>query len=95
MPRPLNDQVVVITGASSGIGRATAVAFGRRGASVVFGARDESALPGVRLDAYGVTSYTVIRQEGRVRVLRKTVPQDGSKSLRSQAMTSLNSLPQS
>ena len=38
------DQVVVITGASSGIGRATAVAFGERGASVVLAARNEQAL---------------------------------------------------
>lgn len=29
--RPLREQVVVITGASSGIGRATALEFGRRG----------------------------------------------------------------
>lgn len=42
--KPLNEQVVVITGASSGIGRATAVEFGRRGASVVLAARNEVAL---------------------------------------------------
>jgi NAD(P)-dependent dehydrogenase (short-subunit alcohol dehydrogenase family) len=35
MPRPIDDQVVVITGASSGIGRAAAHAYGRRGATVV------------------------------------------------------------
>jgi short-subunit dehydrogenase len=34
----------VITGASSGIGRETAIAFGERGASVVLAARDECAL---------------------------------------------------
>jgi NAD(P)-dependent dehydrogenase (short-subunit alcohol dehydrogenase family) len=44
MPRRLSDQVVVITGASSGIGRETAVMLGERGASVVLAARNETAL---------------------------------------------------
>ena len=44
MPRPINEQVVVITGASSGIGRETALEFGRKGASVVLAARNEIAL---------------------------------------------------
>src|SRR3954454_6447028 len=44
MPRPLHDQVVVITGASSGIGRETALELGRRGAAVVLAARNEGAL---------------------------------------------------
>lgn len=42
--RPIHDQVVVITGASSGIGRATALQFAARGASVVAIARNEDAL---------------------------------------------------
>ena len=44
MPRPLSRQVVVVTGASSGIGRETARTLGRRGAAVVLVARDEAAL---------------------------------------------------
>ncbi|PZG10248.1 SDR family oxidoreductase [Nonomuraea aridisoli] len=40
----LNDKVVVITGASSGIGRATALAFAAKGAAVVLGARGQEAL---------------------------------------------------
>jgi short-subunit dehydrogenase len=42
--RPLRDQVIVITGASQGIGRETALLFGRAGASVVPVARNEMAL---------------------------------------------------
>jgi len=44
MARPLNDQVVVIVGASSGIGRLAALEFGKRGSSVVLAARNEPAL---------------------------------------------------
>ncbi len=42
--RPVSEQVVVITGASSGIGRETAIQFGQQGASVVLAARNETAL---------------------------------------------------
>ena len=41
---PLHEQVVVITGASQGIGRETATELARRGASVVVAARNEVAL---------------------------------------------------
>lgn len=44
MAKPLKDQVVVITGASSGIGRETALQFAKEGASVVLAARNEEAL---------------------------------------------------
>ena len=43
-------QTVVITGASGGIGRATARLFGRRGANVVLIARGEAGLSGAALD---------------------------------------------
>ncbi len=42
--KPLSDQTIVITGASSGIGRATALAAARHGARIVLAARDASAL---------------------------------------------------
>ncbi len=44
MPRPLHEQVVIITGASSGIGRLSALRFARAGAKVVLAARNEEAL---------------------------------------------------
>jgi short-subunit dehydrogenase len=44
MTKPIADQVVVITGASQGIGRETALQLARRGASVVVSARNEVAL---------------------------------------------------
>jgi NAD(P)-dependent dehydrogenase (short-subunit alcohol dehydrogenase family) len=42
--RPIEEQVVVITGATSGIGRAAALEFARRGAKVVVSGRSQSAV---------------------------------------------------
>jgi NAD(P)-dependent dehydrogenase (short-subunit alcohol dehydrogenase family) len=44
MPKPVSEQVVVIAGASTGIGRAAAFAFAARGAKVVCAARSAEAL---------------------------------------------------
>lgn len=42
--KPIREQVVVLVGASSGIGRQAAIDFARRGAKVVVAARDEEGL---------------------------------------------------
>lgn len=44
MPKPVGEQVIVVVGASSGIGLATALEAGRRGARVVLAARGVAAL---------------------------------------------------
>lgn len=50
MAKRLDGMVVVITGASSGIGRATALAFARQGAALVLAARRQAALHAVAED---------------------------------------------
>jgi NAD(P)-dependent dehydrogenase (short-subunit alcohol dehydrogenase family) len=49
--KPIDEQVVVIMGASSGIGRGTALEFARRGASVVASARNEDDLRSLEREA--------------------------------------------
>lgn len=49
-------KVVVVTGASSGIGRASALGFAREGASVVLVSRDQAALSAVAAEAAGPTA---------------------------------------
>jgi short-subunit dehydrogenase len=60
--KPLQDKVVVITGASSGIGRATALEFSREGAKVVIAGRDAQALKETKqeLESTGAQSLPVV-----------------------------------
>jgi short-subunit dehydrogenase len=51
--KPLRDQVIVITGATSGVGLSTARAAAARGASLVLVARNEAALKAVCADLSG------------------------------------------
>lgn len=83
MPKPLSNQIVVITGASSGIGRATAVELGRRKAIVVLAARREDALHAAarevqRSGGIAQTLVTDVSQWEQVENLaRKTVERYG------------------
>lgn len=53
-------EVVVITGASGGVGRATAQVFGRRGASVCLVARGEAGLEGAKDDVERLGGQAII-----------------------------------
>ncbi|QSW98629.1 SDR family oxidoreductase [Haloterrigena alkaliphila] len=50
MSEPIDSEVVVVTGASAGVGRATARAFAERGAKIGLLARGEDGLEGARED---------------------------------------------
>ena len=76
MPREIRDSVVVITGASSGIGRATALAFARRGAAVVVAARREQVLREVAaqceaLGGWALAVPTDVTDEGAVQEMAR------------------------
>ncbi|OJT25016.1 short-chain dehydrogenase [Archangium sp. Cb G35] len=60
MTRKIQGSVVVITGASSGIGRATALAFTRHGAKVVLAARNEQPLHEVASQCAGLGAETLV-----------------------------------
>lgn len=80
MHRPINEQVIVITGASSGIGRETALECGKAGATVVISARNAEALDQV--------AFTITQLGGRV----LTVPTDVTdwEQVRQLANTTIN-----
>ena len=74
MVKPINESVIVITGASSGMGRATALELARRGASMVVAARRASLLEDVaaecqKLGGQGLAVPTDVTNEAAVQNL--------------------------
>ncbi len=70
--KPLNEQVIVITGASSGIGLATARMAAQQGARLVLTARNEEALQEIeRSLGGGDTVVTVVADVGQRDELQK------------------------
>ncbi|ADI62864.1 short-chain dehydrogenase/reductase SDR ['Nostoc azollae' 0708] len=60
--KPINQQVVSVVGASSGIGRETALQFPRRGAKVVVSARRESGLKSLveEIGSFGSEATSIV-----------------------------------
>ena len=60
--KPVADQIVVVMGASSGIGRATALRFAEQGATVVVAARGEPGLKSLvaEIEAAGGTATAAV-----------------------------------
>lgn len=71
--KPLSDQVVVITGASSGVGLATAKRAAAAGAAVVLAARNEAALKAIceEINASGGRAHAVAGDVGDPRDMAK------------------------
>jgi len=83
MPVSLEGKIVVIVGASSGIGRATAVLFAREGARVVASARRGDRLRGLQDDLakdgfkIEISPADVSSAAGMQRLVKKTLAQFG------------------
>src|SRR4051794_11365979 len=78
--RGLRDRVVLLTGASAGIGRATTLRLAARGATLVAVARDSDALDKVAAEAEGVVvphPCDITVDADRARVVEDTLLRHG------------------
>ena len=70
----MNEKVALITGASSGIGRATALAFAAKGASVVLAARRQEELDSLvaKIEAAGGKATAITTDVSKAQVTRSS-----------------------
>ena len=74
MTRPLEEKIVIVTGASSGVGEAAARAFARKGATVVLAARSAQTIRKLAKELDGLAVPTdVSRLEDLEALVAKTV----------------------
>ena len=73
----MKDKVVIITGGSSGIGKACAIEFGKAGAHVVITARNDAALQGVaaELESLHISVYPIQADVSIEQDCKKTIDQ--------------------
>ncbi len=81
MPRPLSEQIIVITGASSGIGRESAIRLGGRGATVVLVARNQEALADVEraVTSAGGTGIAMVADVSDAAALKRVADETGAR----------------
>jgi hypothetical protein len=78
MTRPLKDKIVIVTGASSGVGEAAARAFARKGATVVLAARSAQKIRKLAKEIEGLAVPTdVTRLDDLETLVAKTVAEYG------------------
>jgi short-subunit dehydrogenase len=76
--RTMKDKVIIITGASSGIGRATALALARENARLVLVARRENLLRTLAEETGGISMVLDLRQKDQVEaMIRRTKEEFG------------------
>ncbi|MFT3768175.1 MAG: SDR family oxidoreductase [Minicystis sp.] len=71
--KPINQQVVVVMGASSGIGRVTALRFAEKGAKVVVAARNQKGLDAVvaEIERKGGEALAIVADTARVEEVKR------------------------